>query len=61
MKAAEELPGLTASDFARALDRACESFEASGLEREDLICELEMKISELRGEDLNLIEHSPLP
>ena len=61
MKAAEELPGLTADNFARALDRACESFEACGLEREDLICELEMKISELRGEVHDPVAHSPLP
>jgi hypothetical protein len=58
---AEELPGLTPDDIGRALDRLCEAYEACGFERGDLISELEMKISELRGETFDPVAISPLP
>ena len=47
--------------FSVTLDRLCEAYEACGLERDDIICELEMKISELRGEDHDPVAISPLP
>jgi hypothetical protein len=58
---AEELPGLSTADLSRALDRLCETYEACGFAREDLICELEAKTSELRGENFDPVAISPLP
>lgn len=58
---------MTPDDFAAGLDRLCEAFEACRLSREDIICELEMKISELRGESHdgaaagNPVAFMPLP
>jgi hypothetical protein len=47
--------------FSVALDRLCEAYEACGLEREDIIPELEMKVSELRGEVHDPVAVMPLP
>jgi len=58
---------MTPDDFAAGLDRLCETFEACRLSREDIISELEMKISELRGESHgdtaldNPVAFMPLP
>lgn len=41
---------MTPDDFAAGLDRLCETFEACRISREDIICELEAKVFELRGE-----------
>lgn len=54
------MDNLTPNDFAKSLDVACESYEASGLAREDIISELEAKLFELRGES-DPIAFAPLP
>lgn len=54
------LDKLTAKDFAAALERLCETYEACSLQREDIICELEAKLFELRGEG-DPVAISPLP
>lgn len=54
------MENLTPNDFAKSLDVACEAYEASGLTREDIICELEAKLFELRGEG-DPVAISPLP
>jgi hypothetical protein len=58
---AEELPGLSTADISRALDRLCETYKGCGFTREHLINEMEMKISELRGETFDPVAISPLP
>ncbi len=55
------MDNLTPNDFAKALEVLCETYEACELSREDIICELEIKLSELRGENHDLVAISPLP
>lgn len=55
------MDNLTPNDFAKSLDVACESYEAAGLAREDIISELEAKLFELRGEVHDPVAISPLP
>ena len=59
---ADLLGTMTPNDFAAGLDRLCETFEACKLTREDIICELEVKLCELRGERHDdPVAISPLP
>jgi hypothetical protein len=58
---------LTTEDISKAIDRLCETYEGCGFARESIISELEMKVSELRGENHgdtapdNPVAFHPLP
>jgi len=55
------MDNLKPADFAAALDRLCETYEACHITREDIICEIEAKLYELRGERADPVAISPLP
>lgn len=48
-----------AAELAEELAKLCEKFEANGLEREDVISELEMQVFELR--ESNKVQRTLMP